>query len=283
MGLITTNQIINLIKISRPSGWVFAPLVFLVGFTYFGASYHVISVIQLILLSFPFAFFLYGINDIFDIKSDQINPRKNKLLKKKWDGKTIYHVKRIAFIISGLLFFSALLTLNPWNIFGMVLLIFFSYQYSAPPLRLKEKPPLDSVSNSIIYYYAPFLIGASYNSTIFHFPVHVYVIFGSVMGIHSFSTVMDYTADKLVGSKTFAVVFGKRIAAFFALALFCLTLLFPGFQIAPIAFYLIACIIFSAIIVIYPSEKIAHIFHKLMGFLFIILVIIIIWSYIALY
>jgi 4-hydroxybenzoate polyprenyltransferase len=283
MGLVATDQIIRFIKISRPSGWLFAPLVFLVGFTYYAAICDVISVVQIVLLSFPYSFFLYGVNDIFDIKSDQINPRKDMLDKKRWDDKTVDRVKRIAFIFMGLLIFSALLTLNPWNILGMVLLLFFSYQYSAPPFRLKEKPPLDSFSNGIIYYYGPFLIGASYNSTVFQFPVHVYVIFAAVMGIHSFSTVMDYTSDKLVGSKTFAVVFGKRFAAFFGLLMFCLTLFFPGFQIASIAFYLMACILFSAIIVIYPSERVAHIFHKLMGFLFIILVIIIILSYIGLY
>lgn len=269
----------GLVKISRISGWVFAPLVFLVGFSFYGRVLNPLAVTQILLLSFPFALFLYGINDVNDIESDKLNPRKTILGENIWEKGMASLVLKLSFVIASMLLVSSLLTLNIWNLIGMILLLFFAYQYSAPPLRLKEKPPLDSFSNGVIYYYAPLLLGFSYNATIFDFPIHVYVVFVCVMGIHSFSTVMDYNSDLVAGSKTFAVRFGKRFAAFFTFIIFSLTLLFPEFQILPVTSFLLIGILFSLIIIIYPSEKLASHFLKIMAFIFIIIAILTILSY----
>ena len=59
-------RIVLLLKMSRPVSWVFAPLVFLVGFACFGAVLTPVSLFQLVLLSIPYCIFLYGINDIYD-------------------------------------------------------------------------------------------------------------------------------------------------------------------------------------------------------------------------
>ena len=45
-----------------------------------------------------------------------------------------------------------------------------------------------------------------------------------VMGFHAYSTIMDYNVDKTIGVKTFATIFGKRSASFFALFVSILTL-----------------------------------------------------------
>jgi 4-hydroxybenzoate polyprenyltransferase len=132
-------------------------------------------------------------------------------------------------------------------------------------LRFKEHPPLDSVSNGIIYFYAPVLLGASFGATIFEIPIQTYFITACVMGIHSFSTVMDYSADKLVGDRTFAVVLGKRAASLFTMVVFTVTYFFSVFQGMIVGYFLIFCAVLAGIITVMPSEKLAKYFFYAIG------------------
>jgi len=254
-----------LIKASRPLGWLIAPLVFLLGLTAFGAPLTPVALFQLILLSIPYCILLYGVNDIYDFEADKLNPRKSVPDSVEMDTEVFPLVKKLAVIVVIALFASAILSLNPTNIVAMSLLLFFSYFYSAPPLRFKERPPLDSISNGILYFYAPVLIGASFGATLFDIPIQAYLITICVMGIHSFSTVMDYSADKLVGDRTFAVVLGKRTASLFAVIVFIIAYIFSGFQGMIVGYFLILCALLAGIITIIPSERIAKYFFYAIG------------------
>ncbi len=265
-----------LIKTSRPITWIIVPLVFLLGFTAYGAELTTFSLIQIALLTFPYCIFLYGINDIYDFESDQINPRKQILFGIKLEQKYHPFVKKVSLFTGLLLLLSALITLNIWNILGMGVLLFFSYQYSAPPLRLKERPPLDSISSGIIYYYAPIIIGTSYSVPPFVLPLGVYIITACVMATHSLGTVMDYSADRKVGHRTFAAVYGKRPASLFTLLVFTLCYIFAGIQGTIIGYYILFCIILSSIITLYPSEKLTTLFFFFMGAGFVIVALVII-------
>ncbi len=255
------KKIFLLIKISRPIGWIVAPLVFLAGLHSSNAQLNFFSIFQLLMLSFPLCLAGYGINDIYDYESDRVNPRKKKIegivLKPK------YHefVKKSVFFMMFLLALSSLITMNLTNIISMSMLLFFGYFYSAPPLRFKERPPLDSISNGIIYFLAPFLLGHSFGGSIFAFSLKWLLITLFVAGIHSFSTVMDYSVDKKIKVKTFAVVFGKRSASFFALIMSLLALVFGNFNTL-INYYLVFCGTIFFITLIHPSEKLASLFFK---------------------
>jgi len=222
------NKFLLLVKESRPIGWIFGPAVFLIGMTFSGSiTITTLSILQILMLSFPFCIAGYGINDIYDYESDKLNPRKNVL--GGWLSPTLepqYHpyIKNVSFIVISLLLLTSFLTLNITNILGMVLLGFFGYFYSAPPLRFKEKPPLDSFVNGIIYFFAPFLLGFSFGGSIFDVGIDVYLITACVMGIHAYTTIMDYDADKKTGHKTFATVFSERGASLFAFLTFIFTL-----------------------------------------------------------
>ena len=69
------KSLILLVKVSRPFGWVVAPLVFVIGLYYSNSSLTSLSIVQIILLSFPFSVLLYGINDLYD-----------KCIDIDWDG-----------------------------------------------------------------------------------------------------------------------------------------------------------------------------------------------------
>lgn len=264
-----------LVKVSRPVGWITAPLVFSIGLFYSGAKLAPLSVLQILLLSFPYCILLYGTNDIYDYKSDTLNPRKTSI---KLDPKYHFIVKKSSSFVALVLVIGSLITLNLSNILATVSLLFFSYYYSAPPLRLKERPPLDSFSNGVLFFIV-FSMGWSFGKGVFDIPAKIYFVSGCVMGIHSFSTVMDYTIDKGVGDRTFAVVFGKRTASAFALVLFISTLMFSKIGRASISCYIAFCSLLFLIASIFPSERLAFLLFKLVFTGFVVTAVIFLVSY----
>lgn len=271
------NNLILLIKVSRPLGWIVAPLVFAIGLYYSNANLSLIPIVQIILLSFPFSVILYGINDIYDHDSDKFNPRKEPYEFKENEQILI---ERVSIFVSTLLIISSVATLDLSNILSMLLLVFVSYYYSAPPLRLKEKPPLDSISNGILFFLA-FALGYSFGGPIWDIPLKIYFVAICVMGIHSFGAVMDYSVDLNAGHRTIAVVFGKRLAAIFSCAVFLSALLFSNIGRPYINYYFGFCSIIFLISAIYPSEKLAALLFKLVFIGFIVTALLFVVPYLS--
>lgn len=223
-----------LIRVSRPVFWVIIPLVYVIGLAYgrYGLSYDGFQVtaplvLQLFSLSFPFCLFTCGINDIHDRESDQHNPRKKAGLEggRLKAGNHVFVFRAV--LLSGLFVMAAAVcTWNLLNIYYTVILLIFAYAYSAPPARLKARTPLDLVAAGVIAFLAPFALGYSMVDNALTLPLEVYLFTFCVMGIHAFSTIVDYDTDKRVGDNTFAVVWGKRAAALVPAAAFGLTIFF---------------------------------------------------------
>jgi len=251
------NKLKVLIMASRPVGWIIAPLIFLAALTYSGAQLNTLSWIQFILLSFPFCLFVYGINDVYDYKSDRLNGRKYSFHGIKLDKKYHKLVNISSFIVFLLFLISAFLTDNGFNILSVFGLLFFGYYYSAKPFRFKTKALLDSISNGLIFLMVIFM-GYSFGGSIFDIESKFYWLALGVVGIHSFSTIMDYSVDRRVKDYTFAVKFGKRTAASFSLILFLLILFFSGFKSLEILLFLIYCSFVFLVSVVYPNEKFAR-------------------------
>ncbi len=260
-------SLLLLIGASRPAGWLTFPAFFLMGSVSSGSvTITPLFISQLLLLSFPFCIFVYGLNDIYDYESDNVNPRKGLVEGIILEPQYHSFVKHVAFFVISLLFFTSLLTLNIFNILAVGLLVPLGYFYSAPPVRLKERPPLDSITNGIGFFFAPFFLGFSFSGSIFlnagtrMLWLGVCLITAVVMGFHSYSTIMDYDVDKKIGVKTFATVFGKRSAAFFSLLVSILTLFFANSSILfkPVTYYYFGlCSLLFCITLVFPSEKIA--------------------------
>lgn len=252
------DKISLLIRTSRPPSWVVGPFVFFAFLPIHTERFAPLPILQLVLLSFPFCVFLYGINDVYDYESDRINPRRKRQSLRPLEPKERKLVKQASVIVFLLLVLSSIITLNPTNMLGMFLLLFFSYFYSAPPIRFKELPPLDSVVNGIIYLLGPALLAFSYGGNILEVPGRIYLVALGVMGVHSLSTVMDYTPDKQAGYRTLAVVFGKRAAAFATLIAFVVPMLFGN--LGPYGHaYLEFCSILALLLLVFPSEVLAKI------------------------
>jgi 4-hydroxybenzoate polyprenyltransferase len=95
----------------------------------------------------------------------------------------------------------------PW-LLGFLLL---GAAYSAPPLRLKTRPPLDSISNGL--YVLPG--AAAYAAVAGTAPPALAVLGGWLwaMAMHTFSAIPDVEPDRRAGIETTATRLGPTLAA----------------------------------------------------------------------
>ena len=212
-------KILRLIQITRPYGWIVFIGMFLVGMKLADASLTLFSIIYMILMTIPLGLVLFGINDVYDYRSDRINPRKKQsIMGAVLKINELKFVRKSVFVSAVIMLFIAALSFKIWNFISVLLLILISYAYSAPPLRLKEIPVLESVSNAIIIYLIV-MLGFTLNALPWEITCKAYYLLIFVVAYHIFSTVMDADADAKAGHKTFAVRFGRRAAAVAAVAI----------------------------------------------------------------
>ena len=171
---------------------------------------------------FPANLLIYGVNDVFDYQTDIRNAKKEKYetLLHPAERPTLWRVvgwSCLPFLL--LLPFSS--TRCVAAMFGF---LFFSLFYSAPPIRAKAQPILDSVFNVLYVFpgaFGYFLAGgANFSASTFA------LLFGGAwlwaMAMHAYSAVPDISADEQAGIKTVATFFGFRGTLIFCLFLYAL-------------------------------------------------------------
>src|SRR5712691_7319271 len=146
------ESVLLLFKTSRPYGWIIYSSFSLYGVFVSRAKVTPLYLLQFVLLTFPVCLFVFGINDIYDFQSDRLNSRKQLIEGIVLQPRSHAFVRRAAICAGIVLTFSSLMTLNFANIFGMFMLLFSAFMYSAPPFRLKEKPIVDSLSNAAMIF-----------------------------------------------------------------------------------------------------------------------------------
>lgn len=205
------NELKYIFKLSRPRFWLYLAGPALVGMVYASSTPSELLTLKnlLVFLYFliPANVMLYGINDFFDRDVDEENPKKE-------DKEASYRSSRL---VDGLIGLSTALSIpvalmlpeRTYPLFVVFLLL--SYQYSAPPLRFKTTPYLDSISNGL--YAMPFLI--TYSSISGGLPSY-WVIAGAwlwTMAMHTFSAIPDIEPDRKAEITTTATYLG-RIGAY---------------------------------------------------------------------
>jgi 4-hydroxybenzoate polyprenyltransferase len=196
-----------LVKLSRPRFWLYLAGPVAVGVVYGAASTADLFTPTTFAL---FAYFLlpanvllYGVNDVFDVDVDAENPKK--------EGREVrYGGDRLvpAVVLACGLLVVAPTALTPplaWPwIAGFLAL---GVAYSAPPFRLKIRPPLDSVSNGL--YVLPG--AAAYTAVAGRHPPVLAVVGGWLwtMAMHTFSAIPDIEPDRRAGIETTATRLGE--------------------------------------------------------------------------
>ncbi|HLS93908.1 MAG TPA: prenyltransferase [Microbacterium sp.] len=159
----------------------------------------------------PYNLLMYGVNDVFDYASDLANPRKGGV-----EGATLPpRLHRPTLVAAGLLaapFVVALVVLGahrPWSWAVLAVSLFAVVAYSAPGLRFKESPVLDSVTSSTHFVspalYAMALTGTTVTPALAA-AMAAFFLWGTAS--HAFGAVQDVVPDREAGIGSIATAFG---------------------------------------------------------------------------
>lgn len=223
------SPLIFLIQVSRPIIWPVLPLVYLLGLHAAHAELTAPAIAQIVLLTFPMNLIGCGLNDIYDFESDRHCRRRRAI----W-GAVVRDVDRplvlsACLAMGPLMVLGACITRNADNVVATATLLLVAWCYSVPPIRLKERPPLDSLANGLGYFLIPFVMGYSLGADPRGMPLKYYLIALAVCGVHALASAADYDADRTAGHRTFAVVLGPRAAVATACATFAVAWFFGDY------------------------------------------------------
>lgn len=157
--------------------------------------------------SIPANLYVWGINDIFDADDDVYNQRKDEdSLEILFSGDTS---TAVAIVGSGLLIGTgALFVTSPIALQVLVLCAVLPLLYSAPPLRLKRFPFIDSLANGGFILPAV----AAYVAVDGSLPplpaIAGFWLWSS--GLHALAAIVDIEPDRQAGTSTIATYLGER-------------------------------------------------------------------------
>ncbi len=204
-------------------GGGFSLVAFLVGVVYFLVPYNLA---------------MYGINDVFDYESDLRNPRKGGVEGALLD-KSVHRTTLWAVVVTNVPFLVALVVLGalsgngPWSWLVLAISVFAVIAYSAPGLRFKEKPFLDSLTSST-HFVSPAVYGLALAGPHWTGALVAVCVAFFLWGVasHAFGAVQDVLADRAGGIGSVATVIGARATvrlAFVAYLVAGVALLFSDF------------------------------------------------------
>lgn len=210
----------KLFKISRVRFWPYVLGPYAIGVVSAGSVDNWLLVILAgLYFTLPANLLIYGVNDIFDYETDKHNPKKSgyeelvtpKEQKKLWRWIGLTNAPF-------LLLLPFIGTQALWGVAGF---LFFSYFYSALPIRAKVRPLIDSMFN--ILYVFPAMVG--YGLVAGQFPNPI--LFGAAMlwcmAMHAYSAVPDIEADTKAKITTIATKLGRQGTLLFCLVCYMLS------------------------------------------------------------
>ena len=176
----------------------------------------------------PYNLAMYGVNDVFDYASDLANPRKGGvegvLLADRWHRATLW----TAFAVNLPFVVLLLAAGSPAADAVLCVTLFAVVAYSAPPMRFKERPFLDSVTSSTHFVgpavFGVALAGGSFTTTVV-LVLGAYFLWGCAS--HAFGAVQDVRADRAAGIGSIATVLGARRTVRLSAAAYAAAVLLP--------------------------------------------------------
>ena len=209
----------QLLAASRPFSWVNTAYPFAAAYVMAtGGRIDTALVVGTLFFLIPYNLLMYGVNDVFDYASDLRNPRKGGIeggLVDPADARTVHRRILIACVVTTTPFVAWLLVLGRGSagadatLLGVLLLV---VAYSAPWLRFKERPVLDSATSAMHFVgpalYALVLVRADLGARTVWPILVAFVLWG--MASHAFGAVQDVRADRDGGIASVATVLGAH-------------------------------------------------------------------------
>jgi len=249
------EKLLRMVKISRPIFWLVAPAAYIYGVSAGGTAIGALVLFQAFLLAFPMGIYVFGINDLHDIPSDRANARrKGELWGAKVEEADRCWITSASTLVIIVMIASALYSQSPLHLLVVLSFLPFPYLYSAPPARLKSRPIIDSLSNAA-YTYAPYAMGFSLSGSLGFLNPQMLLFSLVFSAAHAIGTIMDAEGDSKAGIRSFAVSFGPRAAALFAIILLALNLLFLWDLMKSMFLVICAYLLSSVFVFALPSAQ----------------------------
>ena len=207
----------EILAASRPFSWINTAYPFAAGYLLAtGGRIDTALVVGTFYFLFPYNLLMYGINDVFDYASDLLNPRKGGIegaLAEPATARAVHRRILWACAVANVPLLVWLFALGDAAAAAtLVVVVFLVVAYSAPTLRFKERPVLDSATSAMHFVgpllYALVLTGTDLSART-AWPVLV-AFFAWGMGSHAFGAVQDVRADREGGIASVATVLGAH-------------------------------------------------------------------------
>ncbi len=204
---------------SRPISWINTAYPFAAAYLVSGGAVGPMLIIGTFFFLFPYNLLMYGINDVFDYESDKNNPRKGGI-----EGALLERSSHRLILWASILIsipFIVWMMLNGSMLSNIILLalLFFVVAYSAPKLRFKERPFLDSITSSI-HFVGPMVYGLSFYPLPDQAWYFVLAFFFWGMASHAFGSVQDIKADREGGLGSIGTSLGAKNTVRFSAVLY---------------------------------------------------------------
>lgn len=201
----------RLVASSRPLSWINTAFPFAAAYvlTTGRIELDLALVVGTVFFLVPYNLAMYGINDVFDYPSDLRNPRKGGV-----EGALLApELHRPTLIASAVVcapFVVMLVALGSWPSWIVLAVSLLAVvAYSAPPLRTKERPLLDSITSSTHFVspavYGLVLAGATWTPQLVAL-LAAFFLWG--MASHAFGAVQDVVPDREAGIASIATALG---------------------------------------------------------------------------
>jgi 4-hydroxybenzoate polyprenyltransferase len=197
----------SLLTLSRPRFWFYLAGPVIVGVAYgagdVAALFGTVPVVLFAYFLVPANVYLYGINDVFDRDVDAENPKKDGREARFSGDAWVVAVVAVAGLL--LVPVAALAPALAWPHLAAYAVL--ATEYSAPPLRFKTTPFLDSLSNGL--YVLP---GAAAYAAVAGEHPPTSALAGAwlwTMAMHTFSAIPDIEPDRAAGIDTTATALGE--------------------------------------------------------------------------
>ena len=208
----------QLLVSSRPVSWINTAYPFAAAYLMTTRQVDATLVVGTLFFLIPYNLAMYGINDVFDYESDLRNPRKGGAHGAVLDRR-LHRITLWAAGLSCLPFVVYLVAIgDPASWAVLAASLFFVVFYSAPPLRLKERPFLDSATSSI-HFFSPAVYGLVLAGAVWTPGLVALIVAFALWGVasHAFGAVQDVVADREAGIASIATARGARWTVRFAL------------------------------------------------------------------
>lgn len=211
---------------SRPISWVNTAVPFALAYLLDVRQVDWRLIVGFVFFLIPYNIAMYGINDVFDYESDIRNPRKGGIegavLPKEMHGPLLVASASTVLPFAIVLYAAGTAVSAAWLTLALAAVV----AYSAPPMRFKEVPVLDSATSSA-HFTAPALVGATLADAHLNpttaLALTAFFLWG--MASHALGAVQDVQADREGGLRSIATELGARTTTRLAAGLYLLAAL----------------------------------------------------------